>query len=111
MKKENIVFTFIASDAIKGNNPFPVHCNCGGVITIMSPMQEGQVVCPICKTTIKMLVIEGNPGYVIGQGADGEPTLLPVQGSTAKPINMLSKDEREAILKEVKDNIKGKTYE
>jgi hypothetical protein len=111
MNNENILYTFIAGIAIQGNNPFIVQCNCGGEITIMPPMQENQVVCPMCETTIKLLVIEGDPGYVIGQGADGEPTLLPVQGSVAKPINMLSKEEREAILKKVKDNIKGKTNE
>jgi hypothetical protein len=111
MKTENVLYTFIAGTAIEGNNPFAVHCNCGGEITIMPPMQENQVVCPMCETTIKMILIEGDPGYVIGQGADGEPTLLPVQGSTAKPINILSKEEREVILKMARENIKGKANE
>ncbi|MHB8581251.1 MAG: hypothetical protein ACYDA4_15515, partial [Ignavibacteriaceae bacterium] len=102
MKIENTLYTFIAGAAIQGNDPFSVHCNCGGVITVMPPMQENQVVCPMCETTIKMLVVEGDPGYVIGQGGDGQPTLLPVQGSTAKPINMLSKEERQIILAKVK---------
>jgi hypothetical protein len=111
MKEENVLYTFIAGAAIQGNTPFIVHCNCGGEITIMPPMQENQVVCPMCETTIKMLVIEGDPGYVIGRGADGEPTLLPVQGSSAKPIDMLSKEERETILKRIKENIEGKANE
>jgi hypothetical protein len=111
MKEENALYTFIAGAAIKGNDPFFVHCNCSGVITIMPPMQENQVVCPKCETTIKMLVVEGDPGYLIGQGSDGEPILLPVQGSSAKPINMLSKEERQIILDNVKENIKGKSNE
>jgi len=55
MNNENILYTFIAGIAIQGNNPFIVQCNCGGEITIMPPMQENQVVCPMCETTIKLL--------------------------------------------------------
>ena len=66
-----------------------------------------QVVCPKCETLIKMMVIEGDPGYVIGQDAEGEPTLLPVQGSKAKPIIMLSKEERQSILVNIKKKLKG----
>lgn len=61
-EEEQVLYTFIAGAAIKGNDPFPVQCNCGGIITIMPPMQENEVICPNCETTIKMLVIEGDPG-------------------------------------------------
>jgi hypothetical protein len=32
-----------------------------------------------------MLVIEGDPGYIIGANPDGTPNLLPVQGSSKRP--------------------------
>ena len=107
------MYTFIAGAAIKENVPFPVNCNCGGVITIMPPMQEDKVVCPKCEATIKMIVIEGDSGYIIGQDFNGEPTptLLPVQGSSSKPINLLTQAERNEILKKVKENIKGSKNE
>ena len=57
-KKE--LYTFIAGAALKENIPFPVNCNCGGVITIMPPMQEDKVICPKCESIIKMLIIEGD---------------------------------------------------
>lgn len=111
MEKDNVLYTFIAGSAIESNDPFMVQCNCGGQISIMPPMQENQVVCPQCETTIKMIVIDGDPGYVIGSSSDGEPMLLPVQGSSAKPVHRLSKEERGAILKKVKDKIKGTSNE
>ena len=108
MGKENILYTFIAGAAIEGNDPFIVKCNCEGEIRIMPPMQENQVICPVCESIIKMIVIDGDPGYVIGQTPDGETTLLPVQGSKSKPLNMLSKEERDSILKEVKEELRDK---
>lgn len=102
MSKTNVLYTFIAGASIRENIPFPVNCNCGGVITIMPPMQEDKVVCPKCEAIIKMLVIEGDPGYVIGKDSKGAPTLLPVQGSESKPISMHTQAERDEILIKVK---------
>ena len=49
-----------------------------------------------------MLVIEGDPGYIIGADPDGTPKLLPVQGSSKLHPSKLSEAEREAILEQVR---------
>ena len=50
-----------------------------------------------------MLVIEGDPGYIIGADPDGTPKLLPVQGSSKPHPGKLSPSERDAILAQVKE--------
>ena len=75
------LYTFVAGAALERGSPFPLSCNCGGVVTIMPPFQDEFVICPLCESKIKMLVIEGDPGYIIGADPDGTPKLLPVQGS------------------------------
>lgn len=104
------LYAFVAGVALETGNPFPLTCNCGAVVTIMPPFQDEYVVCPRCESTIKMLVIEGDPGYIIGADPDGTPRLLPVQGSSAKHPNSMSQAEREKILAEVRSQIppKGK---
>lgn len=85
MAKKNKVFdlyTFVAGAALEADAPFALECNCGAVVTIMPPFQDEYVVCPRCEASIRMLVVEGDPGYIIGAGPDGNPTLLPVQGSS-----------------------------
>jgi hypothetical protein len=69
----------------------------------MPPFQDEYVVCPRCEAGIKMLVIEGDPGYIIGADPDGTPKLLPVQGSSQPDPGKLSVAERDAILAEVKE--------
>jgi hypothetical protein len=49
-----------------------------------------------------MLVIKGDPGYIIGRTSGGEPTLLPVQGRGSPHPNTLSEADREAILSKIK---------
>ena len=99
------LYTFVAGAVIKKNNPFQLTCNCGGVVTIMPPFQDEYVVCPRCESRIRMLVIEGDPGYIIGKTADGELTLLPVQGSSKQHPNTLSRQERDAILSDLKEEL------
>jgi hypothetical protein len=86
---------------LETGKPFPLTCNCGGVVTIMPPFEDEFVICPRCEATIRMLVIEGDPGYVFGADASGDPTLLPVQGSSQPHPNTLTAEERKAILAKV----------
>ena len=97
--------TFVAGAALEGGKPFHLHCNCEGIVTIMPPFEEEYVVCPRCEASIRMLVIEGDPGYIIGADADGKPTLLPVQGSASPHPNRLTRAEREAILANVPEKL------
>jgi len=104
---ENILYTFVAEDAIKDTEMFTLNCNCGGKVIIMPPFQENEVTCPECEALIKILVVSGDPGYVIGADENGEPKLLPVQGSKAKPIELLSESEKKKILSNIKNQIKN----
>lgn len=99
------LYAFVAGAALEGEKPFALECNCGGVVTIMPPFQDEHVVCPRCESTIRMLVVEGDPGYIIGAEPDGSPTLLPVQGSSKPHPNRLSQQERKAILDKVREQI------
>jgi hypothetical protein len=102
------LYTFVAAAALEAGKPFPLTCNCGAVVTILPPFQDEYVVCPRCESKIKMMLIEGDPGYIIGADADGTPKLLPVQGSSAKHPNMMSQAEREKILAEVRSKMPPK---
>lgn len=103
---DNTLYTFIAEDAIKNSDIFTLNCNCGGSVIIMPPFQEKEVTCPECESLIKILVVSGDPGYVIGADEKGEPKLLPVQGSKAQPIELLSEAEKNKILQKVKNQMK-----
>lgn len=96
------LYAFVAGAALDKGKPFSLECNCGGVVTIMPPFQDEFVVCPRCESRIRMLVIEGDPGYIIGAEADGTPTLLPVQGSASVHPNKLPPAERKEILARVR---------
>ena len=101
--KQYDLYTFVAGATLEKGEPFQLNCNCGGVVTIMPPFQDEYVVCPRCESRIRMLVIEGDPGYIIGSTAEGEPTPLPVQGSSLPHPNTLSSEERDAILSDVRE--------
>lgn len=92
------LYTFIAEDALNTGEAFQLRCNCGGTVTILPPMQEESVFCPICEAHIKVLCLEGDPGYVVGLGADGKPMLIDVQGSKATPSHLLSEERRREML-------------
>jgi hypothetical protein len=109
MPKKKVKFdlvTFVAGAALERGEPFFLKCNCAGTVTIMPPLQEEFVVCPLCELKIKILVLEGDPGYIAGLGTDGKtPTLIPVQGSSAPP---LTADERAKALRNIEDSIKNR---
>jgi hypothetical protein len=107
-KKKTTMYTFVAGAALEAGEPFMLGCNCGAFVTIMPSFQDEYVICPRCRATIRMLVVEGDPGYIIGAGPDGNSTLLPVQGSSKPHPNQLSKEEREAILSKVREQIPPK---
>jgi hypothetical protein len=78
----------------------------------MPPFQDEYVVCPQCESRIRMLVIEGDPGYIIGAESDGSSRLLPVQGSASPHPSKLSVVEHDAILANVRAQLatKGKSH-
>ena len=96
----NELYTFVAENSLK-ESPFTLACNCGGKIFIYPPIQERNVICPECEAIINIIVLEGDPGYVIGLDSSGKPTLLPVQGSLAKPVEFLTNEEKDNILKKI----------
>jgi hypothetical protein len=104
-RKKVDLYTFVAGSALTADSPFGLECNCGGVVTILPPFQDEFVICPQCESTIRMLVIEGDPGYIIGADADGSPKLLPVQGSSKPHPATLSAAERDTILAQVREQI------
>lgn len=96
------LYTFVAGVALEKGEPFNLHCNCGGFVTIMPPFQEEYVVCPRCESKIRIMVLEGDSRYIIGATAEGEPTLIPVQGSSAPHPSTLSPEKRESLLSDIK---------
>jgi len=94
------LFTFVAGIAVERGDPIPITCNCDSVITIMPPLQEELVVCPNCESRIKLLVLTGDPGYVMGRAPTGEPILIPVQGSSPEKL-AISDEERRALLEKI----------
>ena len=91
------LFTFVAGVAAERNEPLPITCNCCGVITIMPPIQENLVVCARCESPIKILVLEGDPGYVFGADPSGEPMLIPVQGSSKEKLEISDEERQKAL--------------
>lgn len=91
------LFTFVAEVAVQRGDPIPITCNCEGVITIMPPLQEELVVCPRCESRIKLIVLSGDPGYVVGRAPNGDPMLIPVQGSSREKLEM-PEEKRQEIL-------------
>ena len=102
-KNQFDLYAFVAGAALESGNPFQLECNCGGMVTILPPFQDEYVFCPRCESKIKMLVVEGDPGFIIGADPDGSPKLLPVQGSERPHPSELTAAEREAILQQVKE--------
>ena len=97
------LFTFVAEIAVSRGEPIPITCNCGGLITIMPPLEEEMIVCPRCESRIKLLVISGDPGYIAGRAPDGEPMLIPVQGSSKEKLD-LSPEERQKALQNIRNH-------
>jgi hypothetical protein len=99
------LYTFVAGAAVESGEPFPLQCNCGGVVTVMPPFQERAVVCPLCESSIGIHIIEGDPGYIIGRNPNGDSMLIPVQGSSAKPLEAMTESERQEILKNLENEM------
>ncbi len=95
------LFTFVAEIAVERGDPIPITCNCGSVITIMPPLQEELVVCPRCESRIKLLVLTGDPGYVMGRAPNGAPMLISVQGSSPEKL-AISDEERKRLLEKIR---------
>ena len=99
------MYTFVAGAALKDGTTFHIRCNCGGRAPITPPLATDFVICPDCGTSIKFLVMEGDPGYVVGQAPDGEPMLIPVQGTKAKPP---TPEQRARAIEEIKKKFSKK---
>ena len=104
------LYTFVAAGVIQRGEPFQITCNCGGVITIMPPFEEESFICPSCEASIKIIGLEGDPGYVVGRDPAGKTMLIPVQGSSARPVHSMTPEERDGIIKNIELNI-GKKEE
>lgn len=74
----------------------------------MPPLQEDLIVCSGCESRIKLMVLSGDPGYVMGRAPSGEPMLIPVQGSSREKLD-LSPEERQKILDDMKMHWEDKT--
>ncbi len=95
------LFTFIAEAAVQRGDPLPIICNCGGVITVMPPLQEELVICAKCESRIKLIVVKGDPGFIVGKAPNGDPMLIPVQGSSSEKLN-ISPEEQQRIVEKLK---------
>ena len=109
MAKE--MFTMVAGGALEADTVFNLRCNCGGNAPVTPTSVVGfcyskkggptrsvgklEGLCERCGTTIKAMVLEGDPGYVL--------TILP-QGSTSVPVSQLSPEERAEILAQLKEH-------
>jgi hypothetical protein len=92
-------FAIIAGDALRDGVVFPVQCNCGGQAPVTPPLSTRFVICPNCLCTIRLNIMEGDPGFLITAREDGEPIFEPVQGSKWR-----LEDFTEAQLEEMKKN-------
>lgn len=71
----------------------------------MPPFEEESFICPSCEASIKIIGLEGDPGYVVGRDPAGKTMLIPVQGSSAKPVHLMTTEERDGIIKNIEENI------
>ena len=57
-------------------------------------------------------MVDGDPGYVIGCDPSGNPRLLPVQGSSAKPLKKMTLAAQQEMLEKVKRQVEthGKNH-
>lgn len=100
------LFTFVAETAIQQDEPIPIRCDCGGMITLIPPLEREVIVCPACKSRIKVVVVSGDPGYVSASTPNGDPMLIPVHGSSPEKLAM-SAEDREKTLDEIRNRIKN----
>lgn len=94
---------FVAEAALKPGEAFLLRCNCGGVAPIVPPLSSDAVTCPDCGARIRVMVLEGDPGYMVGQDPKtGREFLFQAQGSSAPPPQILPPDEQARIISTIK---------
>jgi hypothetical protein len=91
--------TFVSGKKLAENDGVPIVCNCGCFAILKKGFKRERWECFGCGSTIKMLALEGDPGYIAGLNPDGSPKLIPVQGSDAKSLNELTAEEKDRMLK------------
>ena len=75
------LITFISGKKLSENDGIPIFCNCGCVAILKKGFEGERWRCFGCGSTIKMLALDGDSGYVFGSNPDGSPRLIPVQGN------------------------------
>ena len=112
--------TFVAGRALEHDETFNVKCNCNGNAPIRPKSIAGygfskrgpsvRIVdklvtkCLRCGANITVNVLEGDPGYVL-TGGEGHEQLFCPQGSTSRPVDELTAQERAQIIANMKDQI------
>lgn len=91
--------TFISDEAVKDGEGIPIMCNCSFMSLWIPKRGSGidHMTCWACGSSMRILGLEGDGGYVFGQ-VDGKTTLLDVQASKALPSWRLSDAERNEII-------------
>jgi hypothetical protein len=91
--------TFISNEAVQDGEGIPIMCNCSFMSLWIPKRGSGidRMTCWACGSSIRILGLEGDGGYVFGQ-VDGKTTLLDVQASKALPSWRLSDAERNEII-------------
>jgi len=91
--------TFISNKAVQDGEGIPIMCNCSFTNLWIPKRSSGidQMTCWACGSTIRLLGLEGDAGYVFGQ-VDEKTTLFDVQASKALPSWRLSEAERNEII-------------
>jgi hypothetical protein len=102
-KQDYDLHTFVAGAALQAGQTFQLQCNCGGIAPITPPLSTEFVICPKCMSKIRVMVLEGDPGYLLGKDPKtGKEFLFQAQGSTAPPPQTLPLEEQERIIAQMK---------
>ena len=95
--------TFVAEAALQPGKAFPLRCNCGGVTPIVPPLNFESVTCRDCGSNIRVMTLEGDPGYLLGlDPKTGREFLFQAQGSSAPSPQSLPPEEQVRIISEIK---------
>lgn len=105
------LYAVVANAAIRSRDEIDIHCNCGTRVPWKKPFQESTVLCGNCGSRIGLMVVSGDPGYLVGVNPDGTEFPMTVHGSRAKPAYLLTAEERAEIVKSwnAKESEKRKT--
>lgn len=116
MAKKESLYTMVAGAVLEQDTEYNVRCNCGGDAPIVPKSVKGygygkkggamrvvdkmEAQCNKCGSAIVVLVIEGDPGYVLTQNG-GVASLFRPQGSTSTAVPDLTVGEYTKILQEM----------